>query len=873
MDKPTLSLRQRLIVCGTVVFDDPGPSIAASDQLVRAVELELAELGYVVSTSLRRRLAQFDADRLRAEMDRVKHALLESVGGNQNHKPLFRKFPQGVPDDTESLWHRKVLVHFLQQSGQPCLFCASVGTTHVLNPCRHVVCDRCFDGENYSACPVCERHVDRSSPFFLPEPTKAGANSSTVVRFKLLTLGESLEAEAKRRFALLCARKQALSPADREMLVTIVREFDGHILDWLPDEIPVRENVALILGTLARQRGANRAPELLPVASRLMNTATDILRWIAVISGCDGSLQSETKYVEIDLEYPTSRFWQYITRMVKGQAQTRAIRRVMKPIQVKRFKMAKLTRSFRRGLLELLERCDATSLTEDMLRHRSMWVWAGEFLHPGEYAKRFPKTAAAFAIIRRGAAEGNAPPFRTWNSNIERRILTRDSEALIESLRQRPGEFARKLDVTLRIAGPDTQAKVADAFIHAIPKITTPVLLTLWRHLPARANIAPIRMYWPKGKIALGANTRDKRPLLSTDVTNPLVASIEGELLSRFAGKPAYRTAIVDRALSRVSVPFNERTASQSSVSLPRGSRIPVPVEKTLRLFLHWCQPEKGGRTDLDLSIAFYNSEWKYVDVCSFYNLKAKNAAGQVIAKSSGDFQDAPWPDGASEFVDLYCEPALASGVRYAVMVVNNYAGLPFNLLERAFAGLMIRDQAEGPHFEPQAVALKFTVSGANGVFVPFFVDLRERMLHWVDIQARGELAMNNVASSERDLVRLCRSTSTYFGSGVRPSMYELALFHAAARCQLVHLRGEDGKARTLERGAGETTASFFRRLLVESEAAEGGGDSNSPNLADDEPVLAFLYHGNLALPEKSLQYVLFPEKARSNTAGADWVS
>ena len=70
-------------------------------------------------------------------------------------------------------------------------------------------------------------------------------------------------------------------------------------------------------------------------------------------------------------------------------------------------------------------------------------------------------------------------------------------------------------------------------------------------------------------------------------------------------------------------MPFNERTASAAAVSLPRGSRIRVPVEKTIRLFLHWCQPEKDGdQTDLDLSVALYDEAWRYLGVCSYYQLK-----------------------------------------------------------------------------------------------------------------------------------------------------------------------------------------------------------------------------------------------------------
>jgi hypothetical protein len=103
--------------------------------------------------------------------------------------------------------------------------------------------------------------------------------------------------------------------------------------------------------------------------------------------------------------------------------------------------------------------------------------------------------------------------------------------------------------------------------------------------------------------------------------------------------------------------------------------------------------------------VAFYDEAWSYLEVCSYYQLQAKASAG-VIAQSAGDLRDAPWPDGATEFVDVYRDVALASGVRYAVMVVNAYAGMPFSQLERGFAGLMLRDDAQGWHFDPRTVEL-----------------------------------------------------------------------------------------------------------------------------------------------------------------------
>jgi hypothetical protein len=178
-----------------------------AEQYVRAVEIEFASLGYVPSTRLHDRLLNCSLDELSGFRSSAYAALRTHIGGDRKHEPLFRRFPNDIPHDTEDLWWKKVLVHFLQATGQSCLFCRRTGTTHVLSPCRHVVCDQCFDGGNYSACPVCEHHVDQSSPFFQAAPARTVPSEK--VTFKLLDLGESMAEEAKALFVSLCERKQA----------------------------------------------------------------------------------------------------------------------------------------------------------------------------------------------------------------------------------------------------------------------------------------------------------------------------------------------------------------------------------------------------------------------------------------------------------------------------------------------------------------------------------------------------------------------------------------------------------------------------------------------------------------------------------------
>ena len=806
----------------------PGIDSAAG---VALLEADLLDLGYLLSVPLRDALGRLD----REELGRVGRALLadldRGLGSDRTHTPLFRNFPESTPHDTFGFFVERVLTYLLQDAEAPCVLCGEHGTVHAVAPCAHLVCRACFDGSDFSACPICHRRIEADDPFLRPARPRPAADPTRALpaRLRVLAHGGTPQGRsdaAGRELAALLARSGALSPQDTDDLDTLLTTRDRSDLRWLPEVIAARESKARVLAWLLED--PTGYDSTLPAVAARIDTATDVLRLLAVRAGGDAGL-----------------------------------------VQIPRLRS--LPRPVRRTLLAALNALAPAQAVQDMARHRRAWLRAAELLHPFESADRYPDAALAFAALRRtrtgsdalgvtlrataertayATLRGDTVQITGWGSQVEAALAADDIDTALALLSQRPGELLRRLDHLLRTADDTRHATVVAALRAAAPRVAPAVLFSALGEVRTRARKGSGRVVFPKGGAARVHYLDETRRPLAADLVAQVTEVLTREALRRAERAPAVDTAVIDAELAGVVAPFAERTASRALVTLPRGSEITLPDSLTLRLFLHWMESADSGRTDLDLSLAMFSDDWVEVGRCDYTSLRFAGTA----AVHSGDLTSAPAPQGATEFADLDLEQLADAGVRYVMAIAFSYNSVPFENLAEAFAGVMVRDRPgqEGPVFEPRSVEQRFDLTSRARAAVPLIIDVYARSLRWLDVVHGVTGTNHSIAQHSNELGILGSALTDLYTSGARVGLGELATWQAAGRARTVMVRHADATTSTYRRGGAEDAYAFAARLGTP--ATDTAADGDLP-----PAQLAYLMRGDVDLAPGSEVYALHP--------------
>jgi hypothetical protein len=839
-----------------LVFLEPEDSKASEDTF-DAFENEVLALGFTLSLELRRVMSSADD----ASLEKLSAWLLPQLRntiGVPSAQPLFRQFPRNIPKNTWKLYVQRVLAYWTQEPEQPCVLCGNSSSVHPINPCGHLVCRECWDGSHYSGCPICHRHVDASDPFLKPAPARDKLQLYTS-SLKRLDLGTDRLTRVERITKTILQKTTPLTPQEKTDLLEIVKHFGSRVLEWLPQRIPIKETMALCLASVLRDPKTWSLQ--LEVLQTHLKTATDVLRLLAVLNGEDGSLSPVTKQTKTWIETIKNAI---PTLPVTYQKQQR---QYVQNLFTHYFpKQKSLPRAARKGLLGILEHFALPNLIEDMRRYPNRWKRAGEMLHPLEYQKRFPKIALVFSMLR-GQSKlepqvkerfqavvavpnlnffNGAYRYSSWVNRVESALANRTLESLPKLLSERPGEYARRLDHALRLsfAQPAQTSAMLEAFKQIVPRLTSPMLLQLQAHFAARGQRLRRRVFFPKGEVMLSYAIKDTREMLPDSILEPVCTVMLEELLSRASRQSKFATALIDSGLKELLVPFSERSSSKALIALPRGSTQGIPDGQWLRLFMHWMQQEPY-RVDLDLSFSFFDANWKFVEKCDFTNLAAKD--NSYI--HSGDYTDAPAPNGASEYIDLHLEKLLKRGIRYAMMIVFSYNSVPFDQMPYAFAGVMQRAGKSGEIFEPRTVQNRFDLSGNAQIAIPLYLDLQARKMQWLDIKLTPEGMNHQVGGYYQKLSAIGKDFQNYFSSGTRATLWQLACIHAAARSEMVLIRAAN-EVRRFEKGH-SNNLEFYQRIVQEQAGILEQSEFTTP-------MLSYLVRADFTPPENSEMYALY---------------
>ena len=656
------------------VIVEKGNAAEPNNQYVATIMKNAENLGFVFSKELFETLQTLTKDELNKFYLELIPMLKELVGANVEYKPMYPNFPQSVMEaDYIDLYINAIISYW------------SFGT---LLPAEE---------------------PNERLPLF--ETTNV----------KVIDLG-SIE-DLHDIFNNLCQSKTSISQTDKEDLEWFFKNMQVKF----PDEIPLKENVALIGKLYLENYPLATSKDI----QKYFKTATDVLRLITAMSDGDISLAENTKY--------------------------------------RSFK-----RKERKLLLELLQGCGY--IEEDMLRYKNRWIRVGERLHPGDYnTKQFEKVNAAFNKLRNGIK------IATFNGKVANAIEIEDYKKALHFLKQRPGELARKLDHLLRIT--DDKNLVVNTFKDVASEISSPVLLQVKEHFAHRSEDLKSRVFFPKGNLAKCYCIDNELKDIDKKYCQAIVKICDNALIEIYKSKDFLGNVYISDTIKGYCVPQSQRSANKAMKNVTRGSRFKINDNANfIRLGIHWLNElvnERERRTDIDLSCSFLDENFGYMSHVSYTNLINKYSV------HSGDLVNAPRATGGSaEFIDVNIDKALENGVKYAAVQVYGYTQTKFcNLDEMIFNWQECEDNEFGNIFEPTRVQQSMNLGFNTDCGIPVVFDLEKREVVWCDmaLTTRTEFPRcveGNAYGLSASVKGICQS--------YKPQMYDLALLHIAARGLLV---------------------------------------------------------------------------------------
>lgn len=361
--------------------------------------------------------------------------------------------------------------------------------------------------------------------------------------------------------------------------------------------------------------------------------------------------------------------------------------------------------------------------------HQALWCGLLHHLH----YKPVNEQAEAFV---RGVRSGiNRSP----ESAFERALREEGPVRAAEALRSTRGDGAvlRRLDYLL---GHCRDGAEAERILSMIESGNTLIYLQLYMRYSREASDGFRTFRFVKDRKLRVVSEGDVRVSRNrTHVPPQIRARVKEFLWQRLTARLANTlgTVYIDESMRRMALPLQE-AASMSGVGvLPRGSRVPISLDSTVRGFTYWEKVD-----DIDLSVFGLSPDGSQIEF-SWRTMHMHQEGGEALPIVYSGDETSGYKGGAEYFdVDIAAFRRAWPDVRYLVFCDNIYSCSHFN---RCFcrAGYMLRQHPDsGEVFEPKTVGSAFTVNGDGRFAYLFGIDLETAEFVWLNLHRASEDAV-----------------------------------------------------------------------------------------------------------------------------------
>ena len=583
---------------------------------------------------------------------------------------------------------------------------AKAGLEGCTLPCGCFIPEGTFPLERYTGCPFC------GTPFTTANFVYKG-QASKLKELRLFT-----EEDLKQVYHSLLASPTPLDATQKDSFEKLIDIYG------LPDNVEISMKETAMLAVKHLVANGQQAQ-----AQALLKTPTDILRYL---------WYEKTGYVQI-IE----------PRTLIAQAR-RFYYHMFGPLDESKYIFGPLNQSEYAGkeMKEKLKlkynrkhcQCVASWInnlalspqqaTENMNAKRGMWVRMIRALRLGEYSRR--KGYEHLADILDAFYRQEQP---TWLGILQQARNNRDTQTVLQMLKQRPGLFARSLFATMLRFGCE---ETMEAFEQVTDQMPSRLLLSLGNAAEKYFDPDATRTVHPITGYTISISKNKLLSLYSPADLRAMVARVKQcyilSLKHSFAAQATKaRTIYIAPSLFDIPISVGDRSATIQDTSCAlMGTRFPVEGD-AVRLFLQWGKGLHAQPLDMDISchIAFENGK---TEDCAYYRLKATGA------KHGGDIRAIPEMVGTAEYIELSLPELAEAGAKYVTFTANAYScgalspNLVVGWMDSAYP--MKVSEKTGVAYDPSCVQHMVRISESNlsRGLVFGVLDVDEREITWLEM-------------------------------------------------------------------------------------------------------------------------------------------